>query len=281
MAGRYLTDLADVLRAAGLTVVEYAGWTTRARSSGGYADGRPWAFLWHHTASQTTPANDASYMCNGSPDRPIANLLIPRDGSVWVLAAGATNTNGKGGPLAMSRGTVPADCMNEYAVSAELANAGTGVEPYPVAQIDAAFAASVAVCQWLGLDPGDVANHQTWAPTRKIDPAPADAVEGPWRPRSSTSSGTWHQDDVRAECRRRAANQPPEVPDMTDEQAAQLAQVLDLVQRQAQSDAVWHQTVPDPVTGSDSAMWAQVQNANANAAAALAAVQELRAALGV
>ncbi len=71
----------------------------------------------------------------------------------------------------------------------------------------------------------------------------------------------------------------PEVPDMTDEQAAQLAQVLDLVQRQAQSDAVWHQTVPDPITGSDSAMWAQVSNANANAAAAAAGLNDLTARL--
>ena len=86
MSGRYLTDLADWLRGVGLVVVEQDGWKTRARSSGGFAAGRPWCVMWHHTASQTTPANDANYMSNGSPDRPIANLLVCRDGSVWVLA---------------------------------------------------------------------------------------------------------------------------------------------------------------------------------------------------
>lgn len=41
MGNRYLTDLADVLRAAGVDVLEVLGWERRARSSGGYADGLP------------------------------------------------------------------------------------------------------------------------------------------------------------------------------------------------------------------------------------------------
>ena len=36
MGSIYLTDMADWFRAAGLTVVEYGGWKTRARGSGGY-----------------------------------------------------------------------------------------------------------------------------------------------------------------------------------------------------------------------------------------------------
>ena len=41
MGDRYLTNLADVLEAAGLRVVRYHGWQTRARGSGGYEQGRP------------------------------------------------------------------------------------------------------------------------------------------------------------------------------------------------------------------------------------------------
>jgi len=186
MSGRYLTEIAEWLRAARLEVVEYEGWETRARSSGGYADGRPWGIMWHHTASNTSPANDAHYMCNGSPDRPIANLLIARDGVVWVLAAGATNTNGKGGPWAWSRGTVPKDSMNSYAVGCELASDGIG-GPYPQAQIDSAFTTSITLGQRLGLADWDLCVHQQYAPTRKIDPATASAVEGSWQPRSCTS----------------------------------------------------------------------------------------------
>ena len=154
--------------------------------------------MWHHTASTTSPENDASYMCHGSDSRPVANLLVARDGAVWVLAAGATNTNGKGGPWTWSRGTVPLDSMNTYAVGIEIANGGTG-ERFPVEQIDATFGASIAVARALGLRPTDVCEHQPYAPTRKIDPATADAVDGPWRPSSCSSSGTWDLDDLVAE----------------------------------------------------------------------------------
>lgn len=200
----YLTWLPSVLREAGLKVVEYDGWESRARSSGGFSDGRPWCVMWHHTASDTSPQNDSDYCCHGSPDRPICNLLIARDGEVWVLAAGATNTNGKGGPQSFSRGTVPLDSMNTYAVGIEIANNGYG-QGYPQAQIDACFAASLAITAKVGLLPSDVCTHQVWAPTRKVDPATAAAVQGPWHPDSCTSSGTWDLTDLRDECDHRDA----------------------------------------------------------------------------
>ena len=200
MSGTYLTWLADELRSAGCNVVEYQGWQTRARSSGGYSS-PPLCVMWHHTASNTSPANDASYMCNGSSDRPIANILIARNGEVWVLAAGATNTNGKGGPLTFSRGTCPADSMNTRAIGVEIANTGTG-EQYPQAQVDAMFKVSNACNRKVGNQPTDVASHNLWAPSRKIDPATCN-VAGPWKPRSTTSSGTWSTDDIRAECAQR------------------------------------------------------------------------------
>lgn len=210
MTARWLTDMADVLRRAGLNVVEQAGWQTRARSSGGYASG-PWCVMWHHTASSptSTAAGDANYMSNGSSSRPVANLLIARNGDVWCLAAGATNTNGQGNALRFSRGTVPANRMNEYAIGMEIQNTGVG-EPYQRVCVDAAFATSAALCAAYGLAVDDVAGHWDYAPTRKIDPATAAAVQGPWRPRSVTSSGTWALDDLRAELRRRATVTPPD-----------------------------------------------------------------------
>lgn len=204
----FLTDLADVLRGAGLTVVELDGWQGRGRSGNSpYADGRPLCVMWHHTASAGNGASDADYCTFRSPDRPLVNLVVGRDGVVYVCAAGPTNTNGKGGPLTFSRGTVPADSMNTHAVGIEISNNGVGM-PYPVAQIDACFAASLAVCAAYGLAPDDVAQHWDWAPNRKIDPATAPAVEGPWQPRAVTSSGTWALDDLRDECRRRSHTTP-------------------------------------------------------------------------
>jgi hypothetical protein len=98
-------------------------------------------------------------MCDGSSDRPIANILIARDGQVWVLAAGATNTNGKGNALTFSRGNVPADSMNTRALGCEIANSGVG-EQYPQAQVDAMFVVNAIANAHFGNDPRDLSTHK-------------------------------------------------------------------------------------------------------------------------
>jgi hypothetical protein len=212
MGERYLTELADVLRAAGLSVIEVEGWQSRARSSGGFDGNRPWCIMWHHTASDTSAENDVNYICFGSPDSPIANLYLDRDGNVWVCAGGATNTNGKGGPLAMSRGTVPTDSMNTYAIGIEAANNGVGQE-WPNYQVDVYLAINNALAYAYGLAITDLSTHEHWSPGRKIDPATAAAVAGPWQPSPINSSGTWNVDDIRADAVRRTI--PPDPPDPT------------------------------------------------------------------
>jgi hypothetical protein len=211
MTGRYLTDMADVLRAAGLSVEEEAGWQTRARSTGGYSGTRPYAVMWHHTASNSTPANDIAYMIRNSGDRPIANIYLARDGKVHVLAAGATNTNGKGGPLAFTKGTVPMDAMNVHAIGIEAANDGVG-EVWPIPQIDAFFKTSIALAQAYGMHVTDLATHNLWAPTRKVDPAKAAVVQGPWKPAVANSYGTWLTSSIQSEATRRSIVIPPEPP---------------------------------------------------------------------
>lgn len=212
MGERYLTALAVWARAAGLVVHEDPGWQYRARSSGGFDGDRPWCVMWHHTASRTSPENDVNYICRGSPDAPIANLLLDRTGAVWVCAGGATNTNGKGGPFTVSRGVVPADSMNTYAVSIEAANDGVG-EPWPVAQIDAFFALSLALTAGLDLEPDDTCHHHVWAPDRKIDPATADAVAGNWWPAPVNPSGSWSLADTHDELDARAGHPPDPGPE--------------------------------------------------------------------
>lgn len=211
MGARYLTEMADVLRAAGLVVIEVDGWGTRSRNSGGFDGDRPWCIMWHHTASDTAPENDVSYIVYGSPDAPLANLYLDRDGAVWVCAAGATNTNGKGSAQLMSRGTVPADSMNTHAIGIEAANSGVGQE-WPQVQIDAYFRVSNALAAAYGLTPGDCCTHHEYAKDRKIDPAVAIAVEGPWTPEAVTSSGSWSVDDIRDEAWLRSTGLPPPTP---------------------------------------------------------------------
>ncbi len=213
MSGTYLTNLADVLRGAGLNVVEYNGWQSRARSSGGFPSGRPWCIMWHHTASSPSASaqQDADYMCinKNNSNRPTANLMIARDGSIWVLAAGATNTNGKGKPIGFSKGTVPNDSMNTYAIGIEMCNNGVG-EAWSEAMINTAFAANNALAAAYGLQPTDLATHNFYAPDRKIDPAVAESVQGPWVPPRCTSSGTWDRGAIQNEAAARAAGPPPE-----------------------------------------------------------------------
>lgn len=207
----YLTDLANWLRDAGLNVKEMNGWKTRARGSGGYSS-MPLCVMWHHTASGKSwdGQRDADYIATGDSDAPLANLYIDRSGTVWVIAAGATNTNGKGGPLTFSRGTVPQDGMNTRAIGVEMGNDGVG-EAWPQCQVDAMFVVSNTCNLKCGNQPTDISSHNRWAPTRKIDPATAPSVQGPWVPRSWNSSGTWDDRDMQSECQRRwgSSPQPP------------------------------------------------------------------------
>lgn len=212
MTGIYVVEVADWLRAIGITVVEVDGWETRARSSGGFPAPGPLGVQWHHTASQASPESDTNYMFKTAQDRPIGNMLLARDGSAWIGAAGAANTAGKGGPLTLSRGTVKQDGANAVTWAIEAANNGVG-ESWPQVQIDAYFAISNEINRRFGNTPTDIFNHYTWTPGRKIDPATAGAVQGAWQPRSLNSSGTWHQDDVNAEATRRASSPTPTPPD--------------------------------------------------------------------
>ena len=213
MAGWYFLDLVDVLEGAGVRCRisdTNAGWESRARASGGFAV-VPYGNVFHHTASSASAESDLNWMIHGSDDAPIGNMLLDRDGVVWPIAAGGANTQGKGGPAEFSRGTVAVDQGNSRLWAIEAANAGTG-EAWPVQQIDAYFAASNAINEYLGNLPADVITHalgtgEGWT-DRKIDPATAAAVRGPWVPFAVTSSGTWSLDDIRAECTRRAGGLP-------------------------------------------------------------------------
>lgn len=244
MPGRFLTDLADVLRAAGLTVVEVPGWQTRARrdGAGGYANGTPTHVMIHHTASPASSdgQRDVDYIISGSPDRPISNLYTDRQGRVWVCAAGATNTNGKG--VDTWGGGVPPDRMNEYAISNEIANTGVG-EPYPMVQQQSVLVSTAALCGAYGVTPHRVRGHFEWAPTRKIDPA------GPskWAP----SGGKWAMDLFRRDVADRLYPPTPPAPIPSED--------IDMIAL----DAIYLE--PDTVLTWDGLFLAWVENGNADA----------------
>lgn len=158
------TWLADVLRAAGLTVVEEPGWKERGRP--GSFD--PKGVMLHHTASNPNNGNTAalSLVLNGRPDLPgpLSQLLLARDGTWHVLAAGRCNHAGKGKWRGLVNG-------NRDFIGVEAENDGRG-EPWPDDQLDSYARGVAAMLKHMGADDSLAAGHKEWAlPVgRKVDP---------------------------------------------------------------------------------------------------------------
>ena len=150
-----LTWLADVLRAARLTVVEHDGWQQRGADLL-HVEG----VVCHHTASKPT-ASDAAVcriLISGRSDLPgpLSQLGLARDGTVHVIAAGKANHNGHGE-------------WGNQSVGIEAFNDGVG-EPWPQRQLDAYVAACAAICRKAGWPAAKVKAHRETDPTRKVDP---------------------------------------------------------------------------------------------------------------
>jgi N-acetylmuramoyl-L-alanine amidase len=223
MGGRYLTDLADVCRRTGYPVVEVDGWPYRARGSGGYDPGRPDHVMIHHTASGPDSDGwpDVDYCTFGDDDAPLCNLYLARDGTIYVCAGGATNTNGSGHDPC---GDVADDSMNTAAIGIEAGNDGVG-ETWPPAQLDC----YLALCRELGaayaIASGRIHAHWEWAPSRKSDPA------GP--PRPTVDGHRWDMAAFRADVDQAAAPtpSPPEPEPEPEEGDDMLLQFLGAVDR--------------------------------------------------
>jgi N-acetylmuramoyl-L-alanine amidase len=165
MGSKYLLELPSILSNAGLIVKTVPGWETRARSSGGYEPGFPAAIVCHHTASPSNGPQSVQY-CITAPTAPIGNLILDRDGTIYIVAAGASNHAGKGGPL----GPIPQDGINARSIGIEACNTGVG-EPWPMIQ-QLVYVKMVAVlAKYYNIAIPNIVAHFEWAPTRKIDPA--------------------------------------------------------------------------------------------------------------
>lgn len=164
-----LSNLADVLRSYGLTVVETAGWATRGYLS---QDLKAVAgVLWHHTATNRNAFTNADAptlaMCiNGRSDLagPLCNIVFGRDGTVYLVAAGVANHAGAG-----SAEGIPTNEGNHYLVGIEMESSGIApwdwtadqlrVAPYLGAALEKAYGASLQL------------GHLEYSSQGKIDPA--------------------------------------------------------------------------------------------------------------
>lgn len=162
----YVTNIADVLRAAGCKVKEYPGWKTAGH--GGLNTDRPY-LVWHHDAS---PKGDspgvAAYMrrniLTGSKVGD-AQLWVGRDGTWHVLAAGK----------AYHAGVVkPGMPSNHNSLGIETDH--TVNEDWPVALLESLRRGSAALLKAYGHSAKGLHFHKTiCSPAgRKVDPAGLD-----------------------------------------------------------------------------------------------------------
>ncbi|WP_263251644.1 peptidoglycan recognition protein family protein [Saccharopolyspora rosea] len=166
-----LVWLADVLRGAGLAVVEIPGWRTRTAPG---ALPRPVGVLEHHTATPTSPARPAPTvdLCiRGRPDLdgPLCHAVIGYDGTVHLIAAGRANHAGK----ARASGPNPAGDGNVLYVGFEWDYQGVDQGPSPQ-QYTAAVRATRAVLDHLGRPATAARGHRETSVTGKIDPGHVD-----------------------------------------------------------------------------------------------------------
>ncbi|WP_288797822.1 N-acetylmuramoyl-L-alanine amidase [uncultured Arsenicicoccus sp.] len=163
MAAYYITNIADILRAAGCQVVEHPGWQTRGH--GGLATSKP-TIVWHHDASPKgrTPGV-AAYMLamlaklRGSVGD--AQLWVDYDGVWHVLGCGKAYHAGV---------TKPGKPGNPTTLGVETDH--TVDEAWPVKQLESLRRGTAALLRAFGHSSGGLEFHKTIAfpPGRKVDP---------------------------------------------------------------------------------------------------------------
>ncbi|MFD7844007.1 N-acetylmuramoyl-L-alanine amidase [Nocardia sp. NPDC059764] len=159
--------LADVLREAGLCVIEHEGW--RDRGHGDFADIR--GVLCHHTAGGSE--NDWQVVEYGRPglEGPLAQLVLERDGTYRVIAAGVCWHAGRG-----SWPGWPTNNANYHVIGIEAVSCGDGTDWTP-AQLDAYKRGCAAILRRLDRAASDCVAHREYSSEGKIDPAGIDMDE--------------------------------------------------------------------------------------------------------
>lgn len=158
-----LTWLADVLRAAGLKVVETEGWKSRGRGDMGSVKG----VVCHHTGTPRSSGNmpTLNVLIEGRSDLagPLSQLGLGYDGTYYCVGAGLCNHAGPGGWRGLSG--------NGNVIGIEAENPGDG--QWPAVQVEAYIRGVAAICKHLGISSSMVCGHKEWT-SRKDDPAGID-----------------------------------------------------------------------------------------------------------
>ncbi len=159
-----MTWLAAVLREAGCRVHEVPGWQERGRGEMTAVRG----ILVHHTAGpRMGNAPSLNLIVEGRKDLqgPLSQLVLGRDGTFFVVAAGRCNHAGIGAWQDVTAG-------NSSFIGIEAENTGMIDDPWPNVQMEALTVGCAAILKHIGADEVMVAGHREYALPRgrKIDP---------------------------------------------------------------------------------------------------------------
>lgn len=160
--------LPQVLRDAGLTVVEVPGWQNRGHGD----EGNVLGVLCHHTCGPLHgDLPDLDVLKDGRPDLggPLCQIGLGRSGQYWMIAAGKCWHAGKGEWQGITDG-------NGHFIGIEAENTGETTGPradvWPEVQMDAYRRGVAAILKHIGAKPIMAAGHKEFALPRgrKDDP---------------------------------------------------------------------------------------------------------------
>lgn len=167
----WLTDLADILRAANVPVKEmtytrgpYSGksWKQVGFNGRGLTEFR--GIMWHHDASPFGDSPGALDWCMYMGIAPAAAAWIDRKGVWHLYSAGLSNHAGIG-----SSALAPNNSGNQYYYGIETDH--TYGETWSQPQLDSLRVGTAAIMRAYDLDPAKALEfHKTYAPGRKNDP---------------------------------------------------------------------------------------------------------------
>jgi hypothetical protein len=167
MVYRRQNDLATILRAAGVPVIEHSGW--KSRGMGGHFD--PRFVMWHHDGSALGPSPGVASWLLRNFESVGSQVWVCRgcnkhaSGTWHLLASGRAYHAGRGGPYR----DVAANRMNDFSIGIEV-DQTTG-EKWDQRVLDSLRKGTAAILKKWGqkANPG-LLFHKTWAPGRKVDP---------------------------------------------------------------------------------------------------------------
>lgn len=161
--------LPQVLRDAGLEVIEHPGWQSRGHGDMGKVQG----VLCHHTGGPLTgEISDINVLVDGRPDLagPLSHLGLGRSGTFYVIAAGKGWHAGAGNWQGVTDG-------NSHFIGIEAENtgetSGARADPWPEVQVDAYARGCAAILKHIGAQAIMAAGHKEFAlpKGRKSDPS--------------------------------------------------------------------------------------------------------------